>query len=109
MRQIVSLSVFIFLLVLTGSYLYKKLPAESPSHSVSSAESKYCRIISLAPNITETVFALGLSERVVGVTRFCLYPPEAQEKGKVGGFMDPNYEAIAVLQPETEARAPPRR
>ena len=54
----------------------------------------------MAPNITETVFALGLSERVVGVTRFCLYPPEAQEKEKVGGFMDPNYEAIAALQPD---------
>ncbi|HUT64049.1 MAG TPA: helical backbone metal receptor [Anaerolineae bacterium] len=63
-------------------------------------EIRYNRIISLSPNITETLFALGLGERVVGVTRFCSYPPEALEKGKVGGFIDPNYEAIAALQPD---------
>ena len=60
----------------------------------------YNRIVSLSPNITEILFALGLGESVVGVTRFCLYPPEAQEKKKVGGFIDPNYEAIAALQPD---------
>ena len=58
------------------------------------------RIVSMAPNITETLFALGLGDRVVGVTRFCTFPPEAREKPSVGGFLDPNYEMITSLRPD---------
>ncbi len=58
------------------------------------------RIISLAPNITEILFALGLGDKVVGVTRFCDYPPQAAEKEKVGGMVDPNLERIQALQPD---------
>ena len=68
------------------------------THGQTGAESD--RIVSLSPGITETLFALDLGDRVVGVTRFCRYPPEAQEKADVGGFVDPNYEAIAALRPE---------
>lgn len=60
----------------------------------------YHRIISLAPSITETLFALGLGEQVVGVTRYCNYPPEALTKPKVGGYLDPNIEAIVALKPD---------
>jgi iron complex transport system substrate-binding protein len=60
----------------------------------------YTRIISMAPNITETLFALGLGERVIGVTKFCSYPPEARKKAQVGGFFDPNYEALVALKPD---------
>lgn len=66
--------------------------------SVSGKE--YARIVSLAPNITETLYALGLGDRVAGVSRFCKYPPEATEKPKVGGFLDVNYEALASLKPD---------
>ena len=58
------------------------------------------RIVSLAPNITETLYALGLGDKLVGVSRFCTYPPEAQEKPKIGGLYDPNYEAIVRLRPD---------
>jgi cobalamin transport system substrate-binding protein len=58
------------------------------------------RIISLAPNITEILFALGLGDRVVGVTRFCNYPPQAAQKENVGGMVDPNLERIQALQPD---------
>ena len=58
------------------------------------------RIVSLAPSLTETLFALGLGNRVVGVTRFCAHPPEARERPHVGGYLDPNYEAIVALQPD---------
>ena len=58
------------------------------------------RIVALAPSLTETLFALGLGERVVGRTRFCSYPPEAQELPEVGGYLDPNYEALVSLQPD---------
>lgn len=61
------------------------------------------RIISLAPSVTETLFALGLGAQVVGVTRFCSYPYEANKKPKVGGFSDVNYEAVIRQRPDLVA------
>lgn len=58
------------------------------------------RIVSLAPSTTEVLFAIGAGDRVVGVTRFCKYPPDAQTKTSIGGFMDTNYEAIVALRPD---------
>jgi iron complex transport system substrate-binding protein len=58
------------------------------------------RIISLAPNITEILFALGLGNKVIGVTNYCDYPPEALKKEKIGGFIDPNLEKIQSLAPD---------
>lgn len=58
------------------------------------------RIVSLAPNITEILFAIGLGPRVIGVTRFCDYPPEAAYKEKVGGLVDPSLEKIQALHPD---------
>ena len=57
------------------------------------------RIISLAPSITEILFALGLNEEIVGVTEFCDFPPQALEKPKVG-YSHPNLESIVALQPD---------
>jgi iron complex transport system substrate-binding protein len=58
------------------------------------------RIISLAPNITEILFALGLGDRIIGVTRYCDYPPAALTKDKIGGFLDPDVERIKALGPD---------
>ncbi|MFQ6082458.1 MAG: ABC transporter substrate-binding protein [Candidatus Aminicenantia bacterium] len=57
------------------------------------------RIISLAPNITEILFALGLGDQIVGVTRYCDYPPQALTKEKIGGIIDINLEKIKYLNP----------
>ena len=57
------------------------------------------RIVSLAPNMTEILFALGVGARVVGVTRFCDYPASAKTLPKVGGFLDVNVEVVASLRP----------
>lgn len=57
------------------------------------------RVVSLAPSVTETLFALGLGERVVGVSKYSEYPPEAKRKPRVGGLLDPNLEAIVALKP----------
>jgi len=57
------------------------------------------RLISLAPSNTEILFALGLGDRVVGVTDFCDYPEEAQAIEKVGGF-EHNLEKIVALDPD---------
>jgi iron complex transport system substrate-binding protein len=58
------------------------------------------RIVSLAPNLTETIYALGLQDRLVGDTDYCDFPPEAQQKPKVGGAVNPSLEAIAALHPD---------
>ena len=58
------------------------------------------RIVSTAPSITELLYALGLGDRVVGVTRYCNYPPEAKSKPKIGDYVNPNLEAIAALKPD---------
>jgi iron complex transport system substrate-binding protein len=58
------------------------------------------RIVSLAPSLTETVYALGLQDQLVGDTDFCDYPPDAQKKTKVGGAINPSLEEIAALHPD---------
>jgi iron complex transport system substrate-binding protein len=58
------------------------------------------RIVSLAPSLTETIYALGLQDRLVGDTNYCDFPPEAQQKTKVGGAINPSLEAIAALHPD---------
>ncbi len=58
------------------------------------------RIVSLAPNLTEIVYALGAQEHLVGDTDFCDYPPEAQTKPKVGGAVNPNLEQLVALKPD---------
>ncbi len=58
------------------------------------------RIVSLAPSATEALFALGLGDRVVGVSRFCDYPPEAASRPTVGGYVDLNYEAVLAARPD---------
>ena len=58
------------------------------------------RIVSLAPSLTETLYALGVQDRLVGDTDYCDYPPDAQKKRKVGGPINPNLEEIAALHPD---------
>jgi iron complex transport system substrate-binding protein len=58
------------------------------------------RIISLAPSNTEILFALGLGSKVLGVTDYCDYPPEALNKTKVGGYANPDVEKIVALDPD---------
>ena len=61
------------------------------------------KIISLAPSITEILFALGLGDNIIGVTTFCDYPEEAKKKPKVGGMWNPSLEAILSLKPDLVA------
>jgi len=57
------------------------------------------RIVSLAPSVTEMLFAIGAGDQLVGVTQFCNYPPEALKKPKVG-YANPNLESLVELQPD---------
>jgi len=58
------------------------------------------RIVSLAPSLTETIYALGLQNLLVGDTDYCDYPPDAMKKHKVGGAINPNMEEVAALRPD---------
>lgn len=90
-----------------GSFLVKTFftkwtAAEMPSHSAvqASGTGEVQRIISLAPSVTETLFLLGLEEKLVGVTSFCKYPPEADTIKKVGGYSTPDFEIVVMLKPD---------
>jgi iron complex transport system substrate-binding protein len=96
--------VAIVLLAFTGSYLGKKAIHESRKgisdvhvRTYLQDHDSYRLIVSLAPSITEILFALGLEDSVVGVTRYCDFPPVARTKTNVGGYYDPNYESIVTL------------
>jgi iron complex transport system substrate-binding protein len=68
--------------------------------SIARADTETCgRIVSLAPSVTELVFELGLDAHLVGVTRFCRYPPKAMAIEKVGGFFDVSVERLISLRP----------
>ena len=81
---------------LIGLFFFIALPSSSDAASVGFSR----RIVSLAPSLTETVFALGFGDRLVGVTNHCDYPAEAKNLPKVGDFMSPSLEVIAAQRPD---------
>jgi iron complex transport system substrate-binding protein len=58
------------------------------------------RIVSVAPSITETLFALGAGDQIVGDTTYCNYPEAAKAKPKIGGYSTPDLEAILATRPD---------
>jgi iron complex transport system substrate-binding protein len=58
------------------------------------------RIVSLTPALTEILFAVGAGDRVVGVTQYCDFPPEAKTRTKIGGYVNPSVEAVLALKPD---------
>ena len=58
------------------------------------------RIVSLAPNITESIFAINADSLLVGVTDLCDFPPEAKKKTKTGSYFSPDFETITSLNPD---------
>jgi iron complex transport system substrate-binding protein len=91
------------------------LPAQARVQESETADSRECtdevgravripqpvrRIVSLAPSLTETVYALGLQDKLVGDTDYCDYPADAAKKHKVGGAINPNMEEVAALKPD---------
>ncbi len=58
------------------------------------------RIISLSPHVTEILYALGQQDKLVAVTDYCSYPPQASKKPHIGGLLNPNIERIILLKPD---------
>ena len=92
---LIALSLLVFVL----SFSIRERYFRAPNMAVSQAGS-FTRIVSMAPSITETLYALGLSDRLIGVTRYCTYPAKVRTLPKVGGFLDPNFEALVSLRPD---------
>jgi iron complex transport system substrate-binding protein len=78
-----------------ATYTHRK----SQDSSVAPLPDRIDRIVSLAPNLTEILFAIGLDDEVVGVTLDSDYPADAAEKPKVGTFWQPNIEAVVAAKP----------
>ena len=91
LTRIISSSAVVFLICIPGGF------AKS-----------YERIVSLAPSVTEILFAIGADNRLVGVTTYCDFPAEAKQKPKVGGFTEHSLEAIAAQRPDLVMMVPNR-
>jgi iron complex transport system substrate-binding protein len=93
-NQYIDMRTFSFtaaLLLLCGLYASARAaPAPGPR-----------RVVSLAPSVTETLFALGFGARLVGVTTYCDYPLAARALPKIGGFMNPSLETIVAKRPDS--------
>ena len=90
----------LLVVVVAGGVFLKRMETDQAARRSGPETAGLSRIVSLSPSTTETLFALGVGDRVVGVTRFCSYPPAAQQIARVGGYLDPNYEAVAALEPD---------
>ena len=86
---------FFFIFCVSGC---EKTPSPVENGNVSAKT--YTHVVSLTPAITEIIYALGREDRLIGVSKFCQYPPEAQEKMIVGGFYDANREVLVKLAPD---------
>ena len=103
MRKWLYLSAIIPAVIITIYFVYKTAGYSGEKKVVEISKDAPCscrRIVSLAPNITETLYALGLGDRIAGVTSFCKYPPEAAKKPQVGGYLNLDFEAVLKLEPD---------
>lgn len=96
-QNFIPASLAVLLFVFSLSFSFGSIPEE---------EARPERIVSCAPNITEILFSLGAGNRIVGVSNFCTYPPEASSKVKIGGFSNPNIEIILSLKPDLIIASP---
>jgi len=83
-----------------GSYFARRWLSDGAASSVESVEhlTSPQRIVGLAPSTVEVLYELGLGDQVVGVSRYCTYPPEALKKPKIAGFLDVDFEALLSLK-----------
>jgi iron complex transport system substrate-binding protein len=95
------LKIFVFvLLILSFSRLSFAAEVKDEIGRMLSVKKSPERIISLAPGITEILYALHLENNIVGVTNFCDWPARARQKPQIGGFINPSVETIVFLKPD---------
>lgn len=91
-RFFVASSLALALLIVVAHF--RQLPRVQPDAKTGR------RLVSLSPTLSELVFRLGAGKELVGVTRFCVYPPEVSKIEKIGDFLNPNVERIVNLDPD---------
>ena len=96
-----------FLLVSIVSSVCREVPAPGPRREVRDGLGREVsvprlpqRLVSLAPSVTEALFALGFGERLVGVSEFCEVPSGVGAIARIGGLLNPNLETIRALRPD---------
>ena len=87
-------------LLMALAFLAGAFSACSQKQAREEVKARSPRVVSLAPNLTEIVFALGMGDHLVGVTEHCNYPPEAKTKPKLGGLKNINIEAVLAQEPD---------
>lgn len=106
MRKIITGTRNIFILFLTMGFAFlfvNRSCAESLTDEIGRRVTIAAmpeRIVSLAPGITETLYGLGLGDKIVGVTSYCDWPASARKKPRIGGFTNPSIEKIVSLKPD---------
>ena len=88
--------VLVCLLFLAGLLLFQQIRRYRP-HPANVGQTH--KIVSMSPSLTEILFELGLGKNLVGVTNYCVYPPETARIEKIGDFVNPNFERILDLRP----------
>src|SRR5262245_56626118 len=84
----------------TGAAAAGRVDHDGLGRAVTLAEARPARIVTLAPNATDTLAALGAGARLVGVSDCCHPPPEASGARRIGGLLTPDLEAIRDLHPD---------
>lgn len=95
------------LILLSCSYRTNQRAGSTATHEVTDeagrrviVPDKIDRIVSLAPNLTEIVYAVGAGDQLVGDTEYCDYPSPAKSVAKIGDTMHPSIERIIALKPQ---------
>lgn len=107
-RALIPVAAGIGTLLLCGTQLNGQMAAKRPGGRIVTDETgrrvmvpaEVKRIVTLAPDLTETIYALGLEEQLAGDTEICDTPPAAKAKPHVGSPISPNLEAIVALHPD---------
>lgn len=101
MRKLWLLSIVVFACLATFIIVsYNRNQGKVHTLNAAEPKNKPIRIISLAPNLTEVLFALGLDKKIIAVSSDSDYPPDAADKSKVGTFWQLNVEAIIASRPD---------
>ena len=90
----------IFTILACAGLVIISTQSETGIKKISQPLTRLDRIVSMAPNLTEILFALGLEDNIAGVTIHSDYPPAAEKKPKMGTFWQPNIEAVIAAKPD---------
>ena len=90
----------LLIILLSTIIIFSTMASAQKESNTNKKKKQITRIVSLAPNITEIIFALEKDNLLIGRTNFCNYPPQVAKITSVGEMMEPNIEKIVELKPD---------